>query len=139
MGKSIFSVRRARRAQQGFTLIELMVAVAIVGILAAVAVPSYTQHMQKSRRAEAQSYLMDLSQRQQQYLLDMRSYAATEAALNMTTPASVAKNYTIAIAVGAGTPPTFTITATPKAGSAQAGDVTLSINNANAKLPAGYW
>lgn len=125
---------------RGFTLMELMIAVAIVGILAAIAYPSYTKQIIKGNRASAQSYLMDVAQREQAYLLDNRSYAATEAALGTSAPADVSKYYTISITAPAGAvPPTFTATATPIAGSAQASDVTLSITEANVKSPSGYW
>lgn len=130
---------RARRAL-GFSLIELLVAVGIVGIIAAVAVPSYKQYIVKSNRAGAQSHLLDIAQAQQQYLVDNRAYAASLTDLNgMTTPADVAKYYTITINVTAGPPPTFTVTAEPKTGEAQAGDVTLTINNAGTKTPSDKW
>lgn len=124
---------------RGFTLIELMIAIAIVGILAAIAYPSYADHVRKGRRASAQAHLMDVAQREQQYLLDQRSYAATVAALGMSTPSDVSTFYTITITAPAGTPPTFTATATPIAGSAQATDGAISINQANVKTPANYW
>lgn len=60
---------------QGFTLIELMITVAIVGILAAIAYPSYTAQVQKSRRADAQVALQEIAQRQEAYFLRNRSYA----------------------------------------------------------------
>ncbi len=88
---------------------------------------------------------MDIAQRQQQYLLDDRSYAADLATLynvatpNLATPSDVASFYTITITQSAGPPPSFTATATPIAGTAQASDVTLSINNAGQKTPAGVW
>ena len=57
------------KSKHGFTLIELMIAVAIVGILAAVAYPAYTQYMIRANRAAAQSEMMDIANRQQQFLL----------------------------------------------------------------------
>lgn len=119
---------------------ELLVAVGIVGIITAVAVPSYKQYVVKSNRASAQSHLLDIAQSQQQHLVDNRAYASTVADLNgMTTPADVSKYYTITIDITAGPPPTFVATATPKAGTTQAGDVTLTINQANTKTPSDKW
>ena len=116
-----------------------MVTVAVVGILAAIAYPSYLSQVKKSRRSDAESTLMDIAQRQQQYLLDARAYAPDVATLNVTVPSSVSLFYTIAIVPAAGPPATFTATATPIAGSPQAGDPTLSIDNAGVKTPANIW
>lgn len=136
------------KAQKGFTLIELMVAVAIVGILAAIAYPSYTNYLLKGRRASAQAHLMDIAQRQQQYLLDARAYAPDLPTLNVTTPSDVSAYYspiTIVAVNTAGVPPSFTITATPKAGTAQVNDQcgTLGIDNTGNKTVstgvAGCW
>ena len=60
------------RAGRGFTLLELMIVVAIVGILASIAYPSYMDHVRKGNRAKAQAFLMDVAQRQQNYLLKMQ-------------------------------------------------------------------
>ena len=118
---------------KGFTLIEVMITVAIVGILAAIAYPSYAEHLRKSRRAEAQSLLMNIGTRQQQMLLDTRSYAATAAALNIVVPAQLATYYTVTVAAPAGTPPTFTATATPQGDQAKDRCGTLGVDNAGAK------
>ncbi|GAB2873361.1 type 4a pilus minor pilin PilE [Pseudoduganella ginsengisoli] len=125
--------------QRGFTLVELMVAVVIVGILGAVAYPSYIQHVVKSNRAAAQAHLLDLAQREQQYLADNRSYAASVSALNLTTPDAVSSKYSILIEVQDGPPPSFTITATPLTNGPQASDGALTINNAGTKSPASKW
>jgi type IV pilus assembly protein PilE len=123
----------------GFTLIEVMIVVAIVAILVMIAYPSYVAQIRKGHRAEAQSYMMDLAQRETQYLLDARAYAATEAALGYAaTPPNVAAHYTIAIAAPAlVSPPTFTITATPS--GAQIADGNLTIDNQGTKTPADKW
>ncbi len=134
--------------RSGFTLLELAIVVAIVGILAAIAYPSYQEYLKKGRRAAAQSYLMDLSQRQQQYLLDARAYAGTEAGLSAVTPSDVVPYYTIAIdnanafdntcAIDAAAPtPKFTITAT--ATGAQVSDGDLKIDNRGTKCPSTKW
>lgn len=116
-----------------------MVVVAVIGILAAIAYPSYKDYLRKGRRAAAQSMLMDVAQHQQQYLLDARSYAADLATLNVTTPTDVSDYYDITLVATDGPPPTFTATATPLSGTDQASDVTLTIDNAGTKTPAGKW
>jgi len=64
-----------RNKIQGFTLIELMVTVAIVAILAAIAVPNYQQYVIRAKRAAAQSEMMVIANFEQQYLLANRTYA----------------------------------------------------------------
>ena len=108
--------------------------VAIMGILASVAYPAYTNSIIKPNRALAQSYLMDMGQKQQQFFNDSRAYATTESALSVTTPVKVTAVYTILVTTIAGPPPTFTISATPKSGTRQSEDGVLSIDNTGLKL-----
>jgi type IV pilus assembly protein PilE len=132
---------RKASPHRGFTLVELLVAMAIVGIIALFAYPSYEAYIVRSNRAAAQSVLLDVAQRQQQYLLDNRSYAtwAQITAAGLTVPSNVSQYYNVTTTPAAGPPPTFTATATPIAGKRQASDVTLSIDNTGAKTPAGKW
>jgi type IV pilus assembly protein PilE len=132
---------------RGFTLVELMVVCAIVAILAMIAVPSYSMYMKQSRRADAESTLMDIAQREQQYLLDQRAFAPTVVTLNASIPPDVSPFYTIQIcqttvapcAAPGGVPPTFAVIATPIAGTAQAGDYTLTLDNTGLKTPTTVW
>jgi type IV pilus assembly protein PilE len=133
------TICRIKTRASGFTLIEVMIVVAIIGILSAVAYPAYGRYLVKNTRVAAQVHLMDLAQAEAQYLADSRSYAASVGDLNMSTPAAVSAKYTIAIAVADGPPSSFTITATPIAGGTQANDETLSINSAGTRLPAAKW
>jgi type IV pilus assembly protein PilE len=128
-------------ASRGFTLIELMIAVAVVAILAMIAIPTYSAQMVKGRRSAAEAALLDIAQREQQYLLDARGYAYSTATLNTTIPVDVSAYYTITIGPSpAPVPPIiFTATATPVAGTAQANDAVLTIDNTGAKTPANLW
>lgn len=128
------------RRHAGFTLIEMLVTVAVISILAAIAYPSYQDQVRRSRRAEAQSLLMDIGTRQQQRLLDVRSYAASTAELNINIPSSVRPYYTITMVAPAATPPSFTATATPKPGQDKDKCGTMTLNNTGGKTPtSGCW
>ena len=136
----MISRRSSRAKQRGFTPLEMVIVVVIVAILASLAYPSYLAQMRKSRRASAESHLMDIAAHQQQYLFDSRTYAASLLALNMTTPADVAAAYTITVTVAAGPPPSFTIAATPTGTQVKdLGGAMLTIADSGAKTPVGAW
>lgn len=65
-----------KRTSSGFSLIELMIVVAIIGILAGVAYPSYTNSILKGKRAEARTALMELMQQQERFMTQTNSYCA---------------------------------------------------------------
>lgn len=128
----------------GFTLIELMIVVAIMGVIAAIAYPSYTSQMKKARRSEAQQLLLGAANKEEQYILEMRAYTDDFTAMNFkadgwdcTATATECSNdyYDVTIAIDAGPPPAYTITAAPKGN--QAGDGDLSLNSAGTKT--GTW
>ena len=132
----------------GFTLIELMMVVAIVGVLSAIAYPSYQNHIKKARRSEAQQLLLGAANKEEQFILEMRAYTddfTGSPSLNFTgggawdcttTPTECSNAYyDITIAAVAGPPPAFTITAAAKGTQEDDGD--LSLNSAGTKT--GTW
>jgi type IV pilus assembly protein PilE len=138
MSVSVYKLGAKTQASgvRGFTLIELVVVMVIAGILAAIAIPNYSEYIVRSNRSAAQSFIADIASRQAQFFLDRRTYATTVAALNLVVPDDVASRYALAIDVVAGPPLTYTVTATPIA--SQAGDRcgALTINQAGNKTAA---
>lgn len=105
---------RSSGRMAGFTLIELMVTVAIIGIVAAIAYPSYVQYVVRSNRTAAESFLMELASLQERYLVDQRAYATTLGALGYAAPPdAVSANYTITLVTNT-SPPRYQLTATPQ-------------------------
>lgn len=131
---------------RGFTLIEVMITVAIVAILAAIAIPSYSEYVQRARISDAVSTLSDMRVKMEQYFQDNRSWAPPGPAAQPCTGGTVAPlpaptaNFTYACAP-APTATTYTITATGVAGSSMAG-FTYSVNERNQRatltVPAGW-
>ena len=128
-----------RQQSRGFTLIELVITLVVVGVLAAVALPVYRDQLRKSARAEAQAYLTNLASRQQQFLVDKRSYASALAALNSSPPSSLSGKFTFAVAANAGPPPTYTLTATAAGDQAKDKCAAMTIDSAGNRTPAGCW
>lgn len=127
----------APRRGGGFTLIELMITVAIVAIVTALAYPSYQKQIIRGQRTAGQNFVMDLAQRNEQYFLDNRTYATTMAQLGYAAePPEVSPYYGLpTINFLAGPPAGYNISIAPLAGTALAqansgaGDGTLWVNN----------
>lgn len=133
--------RRHSPSVRGFSLIELVIALAIVGILLAIALPSYREHVRKSTRAEAQSYLTTLASRQQQYLVDKRRYATSVTTLGLGLPASLVGKFQdpVTIEVPGALPPTFRLVARAHGDQAKDKCPTLVLDSAGNREPAGCW
>lgn len=108
------------RNSVGFTLIEVLVTVAIVAILAAIAIPNYSQYVQKTRRTDAQEKLLDMAAQQERWFFNNNQY--TDNAANVGAAASKDGYYAVTITV-TGTPPTqYSLSAKPVSTRSQSSD-----------------
>lgn len=124
------------RSVRGFTLIELMVVIAILGILVSIAVPSYRESVRKSSRGQAKADLAEAAQAMERYYTVNNTYVgANLATLGLAqSPKQGTARYTLSFA-GAVTASTFTLRAQPLAGQAQDKCGTLTLSNTGQKTP----
>ena len=131
---------------RGFTLLEVMIAVAIVGILTMIAFPSYQSYITRSSRSAVQTELLEMANLQEKIYLNSTSYAVSVTALyngrsdgGMGRPSGTSTDgkYTLAITPNAIPTQSFLITATPVVGSTQDGDGIMTISSDGRRLHAG--
>lgn len=105
------SALSSQKSIRGFTLIEIMVTIAIIAVLSSIAVPAYTDHVRRSQATDATSSLAVARTRLEQYFQDNRNYGSTASACGITVAASTSFTYTCNWGAG-GTNQSFRITAT---------------------------
>lgn len=122
-------LRRAR----GFTLIELMITVAVVAILAAIAIPAYQQYVMKSRRTAAKTAILELASREERYYTTHNTYSATAAdlgyaALPADVPDSATPYYRLNVVTANGNTE-YSVSAAPTGAQAADGCGTFTVNH----------
>lgn len=116
-----------RKLQTGFTLVELIIVVAIISILASIAIPAYNGYVETSKRSDAQASLMALAIAQEKYRASNPTYTTVIGELNGVSSGSESGYYTLAVTAASGA--TFTATATPNGWTDSNGNCSpMSIN-----------
>jgi type IV pilus assembly protein PilE len=137
------AVRVTRRLQNGFTLMELVVVILIIGLLVSLAVPSYKSFIMKSRRTEAKQMLFMAAQRQQQWFTQNNTYTTDMTASGLNIDATSSNGYyTLSIAAGTtgSITTSYSVSATAVSGSSQAADTacgTFSLNSLGQRSISG--
>ncbi|MEJ7807579.1 MAG: type IV pilin protein [Telluria sp.] len=123
---------------RGFTLIELMVTLAIIAILSAIAIPSYSRYLVRSKLTDATGGMVEFRLKMEQYYQDNRKYGTTGTTCGATRPVTATFEYTCATSASG---QAFQITATSQTGKglgSAAGHYVYTLNEANTKGTTMY-
>ncbi len=131
--------RHTGKNTRGFTLIELVIAITIIGLLAAIAIPAYNNSMTKTRRADGQSALMDIMAKQERYFTENNTYTTNLSVLPADTTSPEGFYNITAAPCGSGIDACVELTATPPASSPQFKDGPLTLDSRGVKTPASAW
>ena len=121
-------------SQKGFTLVELVIVVTIIGILAMIGIPSYQDSVRSGKRADAKGVLMGAANSMERFFTSNGNYTGAVEGSNGVAdqaPETGAANYDISVNVD--TPSSYTLTATPVAGRGMDGDGTLTLSSTGAR------
>jgi len=126
-----------RSKNSGFSLIELMIVIVIIGIIAAIAYPSYQNSITKTRRADGQAALLDIMNAQERYFTENNTYTTTLSDINKSASSEEGYYSIAASACGSGISACVLLTATPQGSQASDGDLTY--NSLGVKTPSAKW
>ncbi len=121
------------RADGGFSLIELMIVVAIVGILAAIAYPSYQQYALETKRADAHAALLRIATVQEKFFSNNNAYATSATTLGYAANPAISNDGFWAVSITGVGPAAFTLSAAPAGGHVDAACATITLTSAGAR------
>lgn len=142
-GRDGIRVVEFTRSERGFSLPELIIVMVVASVIAAIALPSYQEHVRKGRRAAATAALIDATSRQEQFFLDNKTYTTTIATggLNMSA-ATEDGTYTFSVdapSAACQLDRCYMVRATPQGPQASDGCGSLTLDSERVKSPSGCW